>query len=237
MSEKHNNTSKKDNKNTKDVNVLVDKKLEFFKDIIQKTILHVQRNKTLDILGVSDISTCIDRLNELNKKINGINSESTDNQINGLQFINNELSGLFKNYGTQNLDDLLIICFGNNYKITIDEEEAQKFELLKKFFHPTSYKVIVKKDDEKSKNFDCSDITSSYKQLHMKIYGIKLYINNQNLKKSLLICGIVDDIIVDFLNNHYISMKQQNILTEIHEFNRHYIETKRVKLGHERGEK
>ena len=215
MSEKHNNTSKKDNKNTKDVNVLVDKKLEFFKDIIQKTILHVQRNKTLDILGVSDISTCIDRLNELNKKINGINSESTDNQINGLQFINNELSGLFKNYGTQNLDDLLIICFGNNYKLTIDEEEAQKFELLKKFFHPTSYKVIVKKDDEKSKNFDCSDITTSYKQLHMKIYGMKLYINNQTLKKSLLICGIVDDIIVDFLNNHYISMKQQNILTNL----------------------
>jgi ATP-dependent Lon protease len=215
MSEKHNNTSKKDNKNTKDVNVLVDKKLEFFKDIIQKTILHVQRNKTLDILGVSDISTCIDRLNELNKKINGINSESTDNQINGLQFINNELSGLFKNYGTQNLDDLLIICFGNNYKITTDEEEAQKFELLKKFFHPISYKVIVKKDDEKSKNFDCSDITTSYKQLHMKIYGMKLYINNQTLKKSLLICGIVDDIIVDFLNNHYISMKQQNILTNL----------------------
>jgi ATP-dependent Lon protease len=215
MSEKHNNTSKKDNKNTKDVNVLVDKKLEFFKDIIQKTILHVQKNKTHDILGVSDISTCIDRLNELNKKIVEITSESTDNQINGLQFVNNELSGLFKNYGTQNLDDLLIICFGNNYKITTDEEEAQKFELLKKFFHPTSYKVIVKKDDEKTKNLDCSDITTSYKQLHMKIYGIKLYINNQTLKKSLLICGIVDDIIVDFLNNHYISMKQQNILTNL----------------------
>ena len=64
MSEKHNNTSKKDNnKNTKDVNILVDKKLEFFKDIIQKTILNVQKNKTLDILAVSDISTCIDRLN------------------------------------------------------------------------------------------------------------------------------------------------------------------------------
>ena len=52
MSEKNNNTSKKDNKNTKDVNVLVDKKLEFFKDIIQKTILHVQRNKTLDMSNV-----------------------------------------------------------------------------------------------------------------------------------------------------------------------------------------
>lgn len=224
MSEKHNNTSKKDNKNSNNVNILVDKKLEFFKDVIQKTILHVQRNKTLDILGVSDISTCIDRLNELNKKIVGITGEETENQINVLQFINNELSGLFKNYGTQQLDDLLIICFGNNYKITTDEDETQKFELLKKFFHPTSYKVIVKKDDknkkyddcdDKTKNFDCSDITSSYKQLHLKIYGMKVYITNQTLKKSLIIYGTVDDIIVDFLNNQYISMKQKNILSNL----------------------
>ena len=63
MSEKHNNTGKKDN--TSEVNVLVDKKLEFFKDIIQKTILYVQKNKLLDILGVSDINACIDKLNEL----------------------------------------------------------------------------------------------------------------------------------------------------------------------------
>jgi len=226
MSEKS-NISKKDNKNTNDVNILVDKKLEFFKDIIQKTILHVQKNKTLDILGVSDISTCIDKLNELNKKINEITTEgnkNTDIQINGLQFINNELSGLFKNYGTQNLDDLLIICFGNNYKLTTDAQEEQKFELLKKFFHPTSYKVIVKKDDknkkyddydDKTKNFDCSDIISSYKQLHLKIYGMKLYITNQTLKKSLIIYGIVDDIIVDFLNNQYILMKQKNILSNL----------------------
>ena len=65
MSEKHTNIIKKDNKNTNDVNVLVDKKIELFKDIIQRTILRVQKNKTLDILGVSDINACIDKLNEL----------------------------------------------------------------------------------------------------------------------------------------------------------------------------
>ncbi len=232
MSEKHNNTSKKDNK-TNDVNILVDKKLEFFKDIIQKTIIHVQKNKMLDILGISDVSTCIDKLNEISKKINEIieltqikdQNSAADNKINGLQFINNELSGLFKNYGTQNLDDLLVVCFGNNYKITTDDEEDEKFELIKKYFHPTSYKVLVKKDDkdkkptndsdDKTKNLDCSDITGNYKQLHMKVYGMKLYINNTVLKKSLIIYGTVDDIIVDFLNNAYISRKQKNILANM----------------------
>ena len=33
------------------------------------------------------------------------------------------------------------------------------------------------------------------------------------------------------------AVMQQNLDTEVHEFNRHYIETKRAKLGHERGEK
>ena len=132
MSEK-NSIIKKENKNTPDVNILVDKKLEFFKDVIQKTIIHVQKNKILDILGISDISTCIDRLNEINKKIKDIlNDTNTDSQINNLQIINNELSGIFKNYGTDSLDDLLLICFGNNYKLVIDENDHQKFELLKK---------------------------------------------------------------------------------------------------------
>lgn len=36
MSEKHNNTIKKDNKNTNEVNILVDKKIELFKDIIKE---------------------------------------------------------------------------------------------------------------------------------------------------------------------------------------------------------
>ncbi len=225
MSEKHTNIIKKDNKNTNDVNVLVDKKIELFKDIIQRTILRVQKNKTLDILGVSDLSACIDKLNEISKKISEITDESTDNQINGLQFINNELSSLFKNYGTENLEDLLIVCFGNNNKITIGEEEQLKFELLKKYFHPTSYKVVVKKDekdkklsldsDDKTKNLDCSDITTNYKQLHMKVYGMKLYINNIVLKKSLIIYGTVDDIIVDFLNNRYISAKRQGALSNL----------------------
>jgi len=221
-----NSIIKKDNKNTSDVNILVDKKIEFFKDVIQKTIIHVQKNKILDILGISDISTCIDRLNELNKKIKNITNESantnTDTLINSLQIINNELSGLLKNYGTESLEDLLLICFGNNNKITTDEKEQQKFDLLKKYFHPTSYKVVIKKEDktkkgeeyydDKFKNLDCIDVISNYKQLHMKVYGMKLFVHSVFLKKSLIIYGIVDDVIVEFLNNQYIFNKQKDMI-------------------------
>ena len=215
MSEKNGGGKKEMNKPTNDVLPLVDRKIEFFKDVIQKTIIHVQKNKILDILGISDVSTCIEKLGELSKKIqevSGLSNLSTDAIINNLQIINNELSSLLKNYGTENFEDLLLICFGNNNKITTNEDELAKFELLKKYFHPTSYKVISKKEDSKKKdnednvnNFSCSDVSSIYKQFHMKVYGIKLHVHSASLKKSLLITGIVDDVVIEFLNNERIT--------------------------------
>jgi ATP-dependent Lon protease len=228
MSEKSGATIKKEinNKTTNDVLLLVEKKIDFFKDVIQKTIIHVQKNKFLDILGISDVSTCIEKLGELSKKIQELTDikNNTDNIINNLQLINNELSSLLKNYGTDSLEDLLLICFGNNNKITTNEVENEKIELLKKYFHPTSYKVVNKKDELKQKksdetdeniNLSCTDIVSSYKQFHMKVYGIKLYIHSSILKKSLIIFGIVDDIVIDFLNNKYVSKLKKRIVDNL----------------------
>jgi len=230
MSDKTPNSKKEINqKQTNDVLPLVERKIEFFKDIIQKTIIHVQKNKFLDILGISDVSTCIEKLGELSKKIEEIqNSKITamDSIINSLQLINNELSSLLKNYGTESLEDLLLICFGNNNKITTNDNENHKFDLLKKYFHPTSYKVVSKKEDSKKKediddkttNLTCFDIVSGYKQFHMKVYGIKIYVYSIPLKKNLLIYGIVDDVVIDFLNNKYIlnriTMIKENIPNE-----------------------
>jgi len=205
-----------------DVLPLVERKIDFFKDIIQKTIIHVQKNKVLDILGISDVSTCIEKLGELSKKIEEIQNASiipTDNIINSLQLINNDLSSLLKNYGTESLEDLLLICFGNNNKITTTDIECHKFDLLKKYFHPTSYKVIPKKEDSKKKddvddkteNLSCFDVVSIYKQFHMKVYGMKVFVYCNTLKKNIVIYGIVDDIIIEFLNNKFILNKIKNI--------------------------
>jgi hypothetical protein len=228
MNDKNGTVKKEINhKATTEVLPLVEKKIDFFKDVIQKTIIHVQKNKFLDILGISDVNTCIERLGDLSKKIQEISENKTNTEvlINNLQQINNELSSLLKNYGTDSLDDLLLICFGNNSKIMSEDTQYDKFELLKKYFHPTSYKVINKKDDNKQKktdeyiddtsNLTCYDVVSSYKQFHMKVYGIKLLIHNSVLKKSLIIFGIVDDIVIEFLNNKYVTNKQKKIIESL----------------------
>jgi len=211
--------------NKQDIYTLVSKKIDFFYDIIQKTIIHIQKIKTLDILGITDVNNCNEKLNDINFKIKNLsqnikNPNNTEQMINDLQIINNDLSCILKNYGTDSLEDLLLICFGTNNKLCMNSLEENKLELLKKYFHPTSYKVINKKEETKLKknednslqdkmnNIDCSDLSLIVKQFHLKVYGIKLYINNTHLKKKLIIYGILDDIVIEYLHNNYILLKQ-----------------------------
>jgi 3,4-dihydroxy 2-butanone 4-phosphate synthase/GTP cyclohydrolase II len=60
--------------------------------------------------------------------------------------------------------------------------------------------------------------------LHLlKVLDLTLLTNNPEKVSALKSAGF--------------AVKQQNLDTEVHEFNRQYIETKRAKLGHKRGEK
>ena len=70
---------KNDKYNEKLSLVIIEKKIDFFKDVLQKTILHVKKVKNLDVLGESDVTTCIDRLTELSKKINEITEQNIKN--------------------------------------------------------------------------------------------------------------------------------------------------------------
>jgi len=232
MNDKSINSKKETGKKSSpEIVILIEKKLLFFQDVIQKTILHVQKNKILDIIGVSEVNSCINTLFELSKKIKDINETNiktnTDNVINILQIVNNELSSLFKIFGTDSFEDLLWICFGNNSVNTyaISDMDKHKFELLKKYFHPTNYKLLAasKKDpekhtkmddlifNEKSKNLDSADISIKIKPFHLKVYGIQIIVHNPQYKQSLIITGTVDDIMIEFLNNKFLNLKNKAI--------------------------
>ena len=120
-------------KNSQDITNLVEKKLNFFQDVIQKTILNAQKNKMLDILGVSDMATCINTLNNISERMksisDGVLTLPTDTIVSNLQVLNNELSSLLKSYGTESFDDLLSICFGNSSKLANEDKEIDDDEL------------------------------------------------------------------------------------------------------------
>jgi len=230
------NTNTNPNTNS-DILLLIERKITFFLDTIQRTILHVQKNKLLNVIGVSEMNNCINTLVALSKTIKEITvdqiTSNTDNIINVLQHINNEMSTLFKVVGTDLFEDFLWICFGNNSVNTyaISDMDRHKFELLRKYFHPTSYRILnavelnsEKKSENKkhvgsdehiltetSRNLDSVDINTKTKSFHLKVYGIQVVVHNPQHKKSLVITGTVDDVITDILHNRFVSLKMKSI--------------------------
>ena len=222
----------------------IENKYLFFYDVIQKTILHVQHNKMLDIIGISEVGNCLDNLNKINdnlkqiKKIidtnnqnNNQNNNQTNNQnncdeiINILQQVNNDLSTLFKNFGTQHFEDFLLICLGNNLVNNYigDTLGKDKFILLKKYFHPNGYKILDEKYEDPKinqncNNLDCFDVNIKIKSFHLNVFGIRVIIHNKSSKKTIVISGITDNIMIDFMDNSFINNVKME-LTDIFNLN------------------
>jgi len=201
-----------DDKSNNDMINVIEKKIAMFNDMIQNTILNAQYNKTIGFLEINDVNNCISKLNLLNDKIKQLYLNNQQNTveiiINNLQDINNELSSIFKLYGTKKLEDLVSVCFGT-LKFNNNEDENNKYDLLKKYFHPTCYKVI--NFNENIVNLECIDIEPNHKKFYYSIYGLKLYITDVISKQSIIIYGIIDNIIIHLLDNKYLNNKNKNI--------------------------
>ena len=208
-------------------------KISSFQNMITKTILAVQKYKIMDIISASDINICIQNLEVLYKDLIKLNTliahrKTFDDIINELQKINNELSALFRTSGTYDIEDLLIVAMGNDFvkKCNAQDDEGI-FSVIKSHIHPISYKVMNWRDDKKkttkklhknrivedfmivetSKNFDCFDLARTSKDFQKKVYGIKVSIHNENEKKTIIISGIVDDILTECTNHEFILNK------------------------------
>ena len=196
-------------KSTKlEVDVLVKKKTSYFQDVIQRTVIYIQQNKLLNIINIGDFNACINIISALSKNMNDPELQG-DNAINILQLINNELSTIFKSFGSSTLDDLLFICFGNSDTsvYTTNPNDMNKLDLIKKFFHPTGYKISTKLES----SLECEDMTTSSKSFHMKVHGMQLTLIHPFNKRGLIITGVVDDIFLDIMNNDYINLIQTQI--------------------------
>ena len=219
------------------------KKILTFQAMITNTILAIQRYKTKDIIGASELNVCIQGLEGLYTELNilKIMVESNEKHIDfdeiltRLQKINNELSSIFRNFGTYNIEDLIVVAFASDFiKKTITEENKDKYELIEKYVHPISYKALAWKDNdgenkktlaknrivedfmivESAENFECFDLARTSRKFNTKVYGIKIAIKNQDERKTLIISGLVDDIIVNCSNHAFIKNKIQSLHDE-----------------------
>ena len=221
----------------------VKKKINIFQTMISNTILAIQNYKVKDIISASELNICIQGLENLYQELNKllIQLESMlkiniDEVITQLQKINNELSGIFRNFGTHDIDDLITVAFANDFiEKTLTPELTDKYEIIKKYVHPISYKAMAWKENdstsvkkkivknrivedfmivENAKNFECFDLARTSRKFHTKVYGIKIAIKNELQKKTLIISGLVDDIIVPCSNHPFIKEKIHSLYKE-----------------------
>jgi endopeptidase La len=174
---KHNNTDDTIEKDENDYliiycNNLKDKIIRFQK-IIRKTILSVQRYKLLDIINATDLNINISNLEKIFTSLTGMLVLINNNSVfkldihsltDKLQEINDELSSIFKAIGTENLDDLIYICLGNNYinKYIKTPNQLQKYDIFSQYLHPIGYKVFSWKHEKNLKQ-------SKIKTIHVDI--------------------------------------------------------------------
>ena len=119
------------------------KKIIFYKKIIQKTILSVQKYKTLDILGASELNVCIKNLENIFLSVDNVAQElekkkSNELLIEKLQEINNELAIVFRTFGTADFKYLIAVVFGKDFLETISHIE--KLNNINNYIHQIGYK-------------------------------------------------------------------------------------------------
>ena len=219
-------------------------KIKLYNEIINKTILSAQKYKTLDIFSANELNICIKNLNEIYESLqvlrNALDEGNSYNDIiTRLQTINDNLSSVFRSFGTESLSDLLNVCFGSNYLTSqINENNREKACVLLQYLHPINYKILnwkENKDESKketsvlsknkivedfmileiSKTFDCFDLARTSQNFQTKVYGIKVSFQNTLLRQTLIVSAVVDDVFIDCFQNNYVDNRLKSLFSKL----------------------
>jgi ATP-dependent Lon protease len=221
-------------KNHEEIRGSVKNKCLRFQKIITKTIQHIQNNKFYKILSIGDVNLSIQELQsilfETTKILKSVEFEQVNDNnsaqicqawVDGLKKINHDLSSRFKKHGTQNLEDFIEVCFDTNYQknnLANNLNYMTKYDVLKDFFHPTSYKAFtwasLKKSTGKkgtiTEDFELAkmeenlfanpyyNLNSSFQE---NINSVKVVFHDSKQKLSMVIIGLLEDVPLSCISN------------------------------------
>ena len=199
-------------------------KIIFLQNIVQDVVKRNQIYKAMDLVEASDLNTCISYTELIFIKLRNALTLSKapvfaeTECLTQVQAIIGEISTLVCLYGCDTLDHLVSICIGVNFKI--EEKYLAKYKLLNKYVHPTKYKILDwKKNNMKNKLeeymvknadiFDCFETDNMIDNFHNNVYGLKLVLHNIEKQHTILVYGVVDDMMIDLIDNEYLNEKIQ----------------------------
>lgn len=189
------------------------------------------------IISITVLNDLYVKTNDISAKlVNTTCQKEADNAIDTLQTIIDKLSMIICGFGTKEITDLLFISFGSEYKnITIENPIIKaKYDLIQSHVRPIGYKIIHWKQQklassqsevicsnkmtdepnllEDANIFECYDKETTVDCFYQRVYGIRIIIQNEKLRKTLVINGIIDDIQIDWFNNKYINEQKKELL-------------------------
>jgi len=203
-------------------------------NITKKTILSIQKYKTLDIISSNNLYNATSKLENIFDNLMvllncNINKSNLDEMSQKLNKIKDNLGNLIIHFGTENLNDLIDIRFGKNYLENISKNK-NKLNLLLKYAHPISYKVLPWKNSiitpkniaknrivedymiiENSETLECFDLARTSSNFQTKVYGIKISFQNKELQSTMIVKCIIDDLNISCIENPFISTKINNL--------------------------
>jgi hypothetical protein len=186
-------------------------------------------------LTTSILVELYEKTNIIHKTIITTSDYKTDAIIELLQKIIDKLSIIICGFGTNYIEDLLFISFGSEFKNTQTPNSIlqSKYELIKKYIRPIGYKIINWKKNKEThthKNIlcenkileedidiinyntlECFDIDTKNESFTYKVYGLRIIMQNEKSRKTLIITGIIDDIQIECLTNNYINARKEEL--------------------------
>lgn len=187
-------------------------------------------------LSITVLTELYEKTTDISRQLKTIgNNKSSDKLIDLLQKVIDKLSMIICGFGTLKIDDLLFIIFGTEFKnIKLENKVLNaKYEIIKNYVQPIGYKVVHWKPAKTNNTInnlicankitedtitiedanmgECFEIDNSVKSFHQKIYGIRVVIQNEKNRKTLIINGIIEDIHISCFTNLYIQTRINEI--------------------------
>lgn len=216
-------------------------KLEYYRDVLLNITIDLNSRVNYKYISKTENILCLEECRRVYTKINECyaflksdelmttntctQTELLQENISKLQEINDVINNIIRLYGCYSLEQVIIICFGNEYYTSLKKEQLyDKQLLLNKYFHPTSFKCLAWKNEtyspsylvknkiiddnnivESAYNFDCFDLSRTSLVIEQKITGIKVVYQNKDIKRTLIITGYIEPSVdIKCITNSYI---------------------------------
>lgn len=217
-----------------DVNIAMNSMESLFVELSNNSIiLKEQQNVNLEKIS--------NNINNIKKDLcNNIKLYGTNNFID---FVNICVQDKYiHSLCSKQLSDSSIPGSGSINGITPSTEALHvkgKVSLIMKYFHPINFKFLTWKKENKNINtkvsnkkvleknkiiedfqiieysnqFDCFDLARNNKNFITKVYGIKIALHLHDKKSTIVVSGILDDIIINCANSDFLNNKIEELIT------------------------